>query len=72
MADLMSRPPQAVLTPGSTRATSVKVPSGSLAASKVAGSTARVSPLHPAGAVAAADSLDLELLAKEQGACPTI
>ena len=33
VADLMSRPPQAVPAPGSTTAASVKVPSGSLAAS---------------------------------------
>ena len=72
VADLMSRPPQAVPTPGSTTAASVKVPSGLLAASQVAGSTAGAFPLHPAVAVAAADSVDLELLAKEQGTCPTI
>ena len=47
VTDLMSRPPQVVPAPGSTMATSVKVPSGSLAASQVAGGTAGASPLHP-------------------------
>ena len=72
VADLMSRPPQAVPAPGSTTAASVKVPSGLLATSQVAGGTARASTLHPVATVAAADSVDLELLAKEQGSCPTI
>ena len=72
VADLMSRPPQAVPAPGSTKAASVKVPSGSLAASQVAGRTAGASPLQPAVAVTAADSVDLQLLAEEQNSCHTI
>ena len=70
VADLMSRPPQAVPAPGSTTAASVKVPSGSVAASQVAGGTAGASSLQHTVAVAAADSVDL--LVKEQGSCPSI
>ena len=72
VANLMSRPPQAVPAHGSTTAASIKVPLGSLAASQVAGGTSGASSLQPTVAVAAADSVDLELLAKEQGSCPTI
>ena len=63
----MSRPPQAVPTPGSTRATSVKVPSGLLAASQVVGRTGRASPLLVAAATA--DGVDLLELAKVQRSC---
>ena len=70
VADLMSRPPQVVPAPGSTTAASVKVPYGSLAASQVVGRTAGASTLHPVAAVAAADSVDLELLAKSRVRAP--
>ena len=43
VANLMSRPPQAIPAPGSTTDASVKVPSGSLATSQVAGGTAGAS-----------------------------
>ena len=62
VADLMSRPPQAVPANGSTTAASIKVPSGWLAASQVAGRTAGASP--PLIAAASAEGVDLLELAK--------
>ena len=59
VADLMSRPPQAVPVSGSATAASVKVPSGSLAASQEKGSTAWA-PHHHAAAVTAVDVVDLQ------------
>ena len=55
VADLMSRPPQAVPSPGPATVAGVKVPSGSLAASQVVGGTAGAS-LHLVAAVTAVDS----------------
>ena len=62
VADLMSRPPQAVPSPGPATAAGVKVPSGSLAASQVVGGTAGAS-LHLVAAVTAVDGVDLEAMA---------
>ena len=71
VADLMSRPPQAVPSPGPAKAAGVKVPSGSPAASQAAGSTAGGLPSVTA-AIAAADSVDLEQLAAAQSSCTSI
>ena len=70
VADLMSRPPQAVPAHGSTLAASVKVPSGSLAASQVAGRTAGAHP--PLVAAASAEGVDLLELAKAQHSCTSV
>ena len=70
VADLMSRPPQPVLVTGSTKAASVKVPSGLLAASQVTSGTAGASPLLVAATLP--DSLDLLELAKAQRTCTGI
>ena len=70
VADLMSRPPQAVPTPGSTRAASVKVPSRLLAASQVVGRTAGASPLLVAATLA--DGVDLLEMAKAQRSCSSV
>ena len=71
VADLMSRPPQAVPSPGPATAAGVKVPSGSLAASQVVGGTAGAS-LHLVAAVTAVDGVDLEAMAKDQKSCPSV
>ena len=67
VADLMSRPLQPVPAPESTTAVSVKVPSGSLAASQVAGRTAGASPLLMAATTPG--GIDLLELAKAQQSC---
>ena len=67
VTNLMSRPPQAVPATGSTTATSVKVPSGLLAASHIAGRTTGASPpLIPATST---EGVDLLELAKAQCSC---
>ena len=71
VADLMSRPPQAVPAAGPARVVGVKEPSGSPATSQAAGSTAGACQ-HLVAAVAAIEGVDLELMAKEQASCPSI
>ena len=71
VADLMSRPPQAVPSPGPAKATGVKMPFRLLAASQVEGSTAGDRSSLVA-AVTAVEGVDLELLAKEPATCPSI
>ena len=71
VADLMSRPPQAVPVSGPATAAGVKVPSGSLAASQETGSTAGA-PHHQAAAVTAVEGVDLRMMAREQAICPGI
>ena len=70
VVDLMSRPPQAVLAPGSNTAASLKVPCGSLATSRVAGGTNGASSLFIAAIPA--DRVDLLELAKAQQACHSL
>ena len=72
VADLLSRPPQAVPVLEPATAASVKEPSGSLAVSQVTGSTAGAPLQLTAAAIAATDVVDLELLAVEQESCPSI
>ena len=72
VADLLSRPPQAVPVLEPATAASVKEPSGSLAVSQVTGSTAGAPLQLTAAAIAATDVVDLELLAVEQKSCPSI
>ena len=64
VAKLMSRPTQGVPASGPAREAGVKVPSGLLAPSR--------QQVAPVMVVMAADSVDLELLAKEQISCPSI
>ena len=71
VADLMSRPPQAVPPTGPATVAGVKVPSGSLAASQEAGGTTGAS-LHLVAAVTAVDGVDLEAMAKDQNSCPSV
>ena len=71
VADLMSRPPQAVPVSGPATAAGVKVPSGSLAASQETGSTAGA-PHHQAAAVTAVEGVDLRMMAREQAICPGV
>ena len=70
VADLMSRPTQAVPAPGSTTAASIKVPSGSLAASQVAGKTTGACSLFIMATPA--DRVDLLELAKAQRSCISV
>ena len=71
VADLLSRPPGAVPSPGPATAAGVKVPSGSLAASQAEGGTAGASP-HLVTAAVDVDGVDLEQMAREQLQCPSI
>ena len=72
MADLLSRPPQAVPAPGPATTAGVKAPSGLLAVSQVAGGTA-VAPQHVTVAgVTTTESVDLEQLAVAQSNCPSV
>ena len=71
VADLLSRPQQAVPAPGPATTANVKVPSGSLAVSQVAGRTAGAKQ-EVIAAVTAVTGIDLELLAEEQTRCPSI
>ena len=71
VADLMSRPPQAIPVPGPATAAGVKEPSESLAASQDTGSTAGA-PHHLVAAATAAEGVDLQLMAREQTMCPVM
>ena len=73
VADLMSRPPQAVPVSGPAKMASVKEPSGSLAISQTAGRTAGASPPSPAAVTAvAAEDFDLQALAVDQKTCDSV
>ena len=66
----MSRPPPTVPAPGLATAVSVKLPSGSLAASQVAGGTAEASPLLVAAT--SAEGVDLQGMAQAQKTCTSV
>ena len=73
VADLMSRPPQAVPVLGPAQVAGVKAPPGSPAASQGTGRTAEASSLHlQVVAAVAVDGIDLESLAKDQKKCDSI
>ena len=73
VADLLSRPPQAVPAPGPAKTASVKVPPGSLAVSQGAGRTAGAFSLPGRLAAAvAADGVDLEEMAGAQNDCYSV
>ena len=72
VADLLSRPPQAVPAPGPATTAGVKAPFGSLAVSQVAGGTAGAPQHVTAAAVTPTESIDLEQLAVAQSNCPSV
>ena len=71
VADLLSRPPQAVPASGPATVAGVKAPSGSPATSQEAGSTAGA-PLHLHSTAAADNNIDLTAMAIAQKTCSSI